>query len=263
MAKELLVGMYNVDGANRSPSDNWQMRLQELRIAMHQAFGLPVPNLYPPPAPPALGAAPQPLPTLRIFLAPEYFFRKNWARSQAANFPTAYNEGEWFSIRDGLLQLSQLYQNLLLIGGSVFWLPESSGRLVKKALHVERAPIRHSIVVAHAGNLVLIYDKKNDCMELQQFETNLYYRFMPGVMAGTFTCDGLQCGVETCLDHDMRQLAKDGAANLDLQIIVSNTVLVKPQNVIANNTGFVLHCNAELSANLARRRWWQNSTPAR
>jgi hypothetical protein len=247
MAKELLVGMCNLDGPIRIPSDNWQMRLQDLRNAMDQAFGLPVPNLYSPPAPLALGPAPAPPPTLRIFLAPEYFFRKNRGRSQAASIPTTYTQGEWFGIQDGLLQLSQRYANLLLMGGSVFWLPESRGRLVKKALHIERAPIRHSIVVAHAGNLLLIYDKKNDCNELYQFETNLYYQFMPGMVAGTFTCDGLQCGVETCVDHATGQLAKDGAANLDLQIIVSNTVAVHTPNVVANNTGFVLHCNANSS----------------
>ena len=100
------------------------------------------------------------------------------------------------------------------------------------------------MVVAHNGVLLLEYDKRNDCVELQKFETDLGYKFMPGTVHGTFTCDGLQCGIETCIDHDCGQLKADGGANLDLHIVISNTVSIKPANVAAAPHGFLLHCDA-------------------
>lgn len=122
-----------------------------------------------------------------------------------------------------------------MIGGSVFWVDPDRGVF-----------IRHSIPIFHSGRRIYVYEKKRDCGELQSFETvpNLPYLFRPGVVPGMFACQGLSRGVETCIDHDNAQLRADGARDLDLQIVISNTVTIRPSSVRVAGHGYLLHCNA-------------------
>ena len=254
MAKQLIVGMYNPDGPKQCASDDWSMRLQELRIAMTTTFSLDLPPIYPVPPPPKPSAAKQAIPAvpvassspLRIFLAPEYFFRKNWGRSEAARVTSAYSEDEALAISGELLRFSRAYPNLLLIGGSIFWRPKERRSIFKKRT------IRHSLVVAHNGQRLLDYEKRNACNELQPFEARSH-RFQPGVRHGLFQCDGLSCGLETCVDHSSNQLGQDGASGLDLQIVVSNSVSITQGHAHARPGGFVLHCDA--AQNPAQASW--------
>lgn len=237
----LLVGMFSQNSPEEGIADDVQSRIAQLRQGIQAAFDLAL--TWPPPPPPRMPGAPPPPPplplpgkTLRIFLAPEYFFRKNINRCRQARASTAYSEQEMNIIRSNLQSLSRSYHNFLLIGGSVFWAESISFTVF----------IRHSVFVFHSGHLLKEYEKKNDCGELKDFETvpNQWHLFKPGRVDGMFTCSDLNCGIETCLDHDKAQLRQDGASDLDLQFVVSNTVTIRPSSVRTNGLGYVLHCNA-------------------
>lgn len=89
--------------------DDVQSRVQQIRQAMQTAFGfipppqplLPLVHGGPPPAPPLPGS------TLRIFLAPEYFFRKQFTNCRNRKITTAYSEDEKNLIERELSALSR------------------------------------------------------------------------------------------------------------------------------------------------------------
>jgi hypothetical protein len=195
-------------------------------------------NLGPPVAPAFVqqGVIPAPPPRLlKIFIAPEYFFRKHQKRSELSGKTTAYSEEDKNYATNAMQHLSRQAAGCLVIGGSVFWTPPSIGKF---------KPIRHTIFVYFDGQLLLEYDKRNDCGELWDFELSRGYKFMAGAKRGTFAVDGLNCGLETCLDHELGQLKNDAVRNLDLQIVISNTVAIRPSNIVAKVQGYILHCNA-------------------
>src|SRR5690606_9878861 len=105
----------------------------------------------------------------------------------------------------------------------VLWIDSTTGSVF----------VRHSMFVFLNGTLIHTYEKKNDCNELQQFERapTMPLVFQPGVTAGLFATQGLSCGLETCVDHDLGQLRQDGAIDLDLQIVLSNTVTIRTSSV--------------------------------
>jgi predicted amidohydrolase len=213
--------------------DNIRSRVVQLQNGLAVARGL-----GPPVAPPFFqqGIVPAPPPRLlRIYLAPEYFFRKHHKRSESSGKLTAYTEEDKNYATNAMQHLSRQAGGCLVIGGSVFWTPPVLGNF---------KPIRHTLFVFYDGQLLLEYDKRNDCGELWDFELSKGYRFMPGSRMGTFVVEGLNCGLETCVDHELGQLKNDAVRNLDLQIVISNTVTIRPSNIVAKRQGYVLHCNA-------------------
>jgi predicted amidohydrolase len=227
------VMMMTQDSPIVNVPDDIPSRVQQLQNGFATARGfMPVPVVLPGvvPAPP-----PPPGDLLRIYLAPEYFFRKNWQQTQAAKAISAYSEAEKTAVANHLQQFSRQLGGSLVIAGSVFWVPAALGSW----------QIRNTVLIYYNGNLLLEYDKRNDCGELRPWELGLPYRFIPGATPGMFNVQGLSCGVETCVDHEVGQLRRqDGQNNLDLQIIVSNTVTVKPTSVAVQPRGYILHCNA-------------------
>lgn len=216
-----------------SAPDNIRSRVVQLQsgLATARAFGPPVPPPFIQPN--TIPAAPPRI--LKIYLAPEYLFRKHYKRSEGSGKITAYSQEEKDYAVNALQHMSRQGGGCLVIGGSVFWTPPALGNF---------KPIRHTIYVFYDGQLLLEYDKRNDCGELWDFELSRGYKFMPGARLGAFAVDGLNCGIETCVDHGLGQLKNDAVRNLDLQFIVSNTVTVKPAFIVAKRQGYVLHCNA-------------------
>lgn len=249
---ELHVGMMRQNSPLTIGADDVNTRLHQLRQGMREAFALPLPA-PPVPPPPPLNVPPPvfdgvnpPLPPpppvqariLRIFMAPEYFFRKNWANCQHNNILTAYTAAEKNTIYAALARLSRPNQNFLLIGGSILW---------HDNYPMNMPIIRHSVPIFYSGQLVCDYEKKNDCAELQPFEVqvdNRNFRFSPGRTSGYFLCDGLRCGIETCVDHGCRQLRRDRHDALDLHFIVSNSVTVQRQNAAAHARGYIIQADA-------------------
>ena len=239
----LIVGMLTQDSPARGAPDGVNDRINQLRAGMREAFQL-IPA--PPPLPAAPGAAAPPAEppgsTLRIFLAPEYFFRKNVERCRQAEASTAYTTAEKNAICTALQGMSRELDNLLIIGGSILWRDDSLG----SAMARNSATVRNSLPIYYAGTLIHTYDKRNACRELYDFEDwpKLPYAFKTGAVPGVFDCATLSCGIETCLDHEKGQLKGEGVRDRDLHFIVSNTVTLSSDNVVAQPQGYVLHCNA-------------------
>lgn len=238
MPDRIVVGMTSQDSPySNALADDVGSRLTQLSQALDAAFGL-LPT--PVPQPPLAGGPPPPPPmpgsTLRVFLAPEYFFRKRVAACEAAGISTAYSRVEKDRIVAEMQVMSRRLHNLLLIGGSVLWIDDATGSVL----------VRHSVFAFHAGRLVKTYEKRSDCNELRPFESvpRMAYAFRPGQADGMFAAAGLNFGLETCIDHDLGQLRSDGARLLDVQVVISNTVAVNPHNVVTHGLGYVLHCNA-------------------
>jgi len=176
---------------------------------------------------------------LNVYCAPEYFFRKQYDRSRNLKAGTAYTEQEKDTIKAALVQRSKRGPGgCLVMAGSIFWVVAGTGGW----------EVRNTVYVLHNGAQLLEYDKRHDCGELQTFEkigTGGMYAFRPGVTQGTFNIAGLNCGVETCVDHDSGQLArKDKLTSLDLQFVLSNTVLIRRTSIAVHGRGYVVHCNA-------------------
>jgi hypothetical protein len=213
---KVIVGMWCKDGYTKCPSDDWKARFQDLQKHMIKAF--------------SLGPKSPPPDALHVFLAPEYYFRKDRKRGETANAVTAYTKEEYKAICDALKAQSKTLKNFLLVGGSVFWVEDE-----------KKKKVRHTVPVYHDGKELLQYDKRNDCVELAKYEKDLGYDWKPGKVKGDFKVGKIRCGVETCIDQDLKELQKLGK-DFDLHVIVSNTVAMK--NPAAKATGFVLHCNA-------------------
>lgn len=213
---KVLVGMWSKDGYTKCSSDEWKVRFSDLQKQMIVAF--------------AMGPKTPPADALHVFLAPEYYFRKDRNRSQTDGRVTAYSKDEFTEICNALKAQSRTLRSLLLIGGSVMWISDERKRRV-----------RHTVPIYHDGREVLLYDKRNDCLELAAYERNLGFEWKPGTVSGSFTIGGLKCGIETCVDQDKGELRKLGT-DFDLHIIISNTVTVTKPAIKAG--GFLLHCNA-------------------
>jgi hypothetical protein len=219
--------MWSKDGYTKCASDDIKIRLRDFEMKVvevmrlgdaHQVAGEP----------------------LMIFLAPEYYFRKDRKRSEAAGVVSAYTAAEFKSVCEGLKTLSKTVKNFLVVGGSVFYVSDE-----------KKLTVRHSVPIYYNGDQITpLYDKRNDCVELAKYEVDLGYTWKPGDAKGTFKINTkntagqkvtLNCGIETCVDQDKGELQKT-QKDLDLDIIVSNTVsFTKPA---AKATGYVLHCNA-------------------
>ena len=210
MPKAITVVMNCKNGNTHFQHDDWEHRYEALQMECQIGFHMGPRNLPPD--------------TLNVFLVPEYYFRKT-----GTDILSAYSDKEFKSICAALKNQSRLIPNFLLIGGSIFWTPK------------DKKIVRHTVPIYHAGREILLYDKRNNCDELNTFERNAGYRWQKGTASGRFTVDGLRCGIETCVDQDYGELAK-GGRDLHLHCIVSNmTVVAHPA---AAPTGFVLHCNA-------------------
>ena len=222
--ENLIVGMFTQNSPRCLLPDDPQARLNQLEQGMNTAFGL---------LPAAANSAPDS--TLRIFTVPEYFFRRDPTRSEQAKRSTAYSADEKNFLMHGLRNLSLTLPNLLIIGGSILWVDPEGGAVF----------VRNTVPVHHNGNRIHFYEKKNECGELEKFETvpQMPYVFKPGSRSGVFTCLGLRCGLETCMDHQIGQLRTEEQYNLDLQFIIANTVTLETRNVQVQPRGYVIHCD--------------------
>ncbi len=231
--------MMTQDSPDRNDlADDLNSRFQQLQNGFQTAEALGAPP------PPPIGVAPVPPPppgtVLKIYLAPEYFFRKRCQRCQQNGIVSAYSEPEKNRVRGFLRDFSGRGGGCLVIAGSVFWLPAAVGPAI-----FGNRPVRNTMFVYYKRQLLLEYDKRNDCGELRGFEVDMDYTFAPGATSGTFVVEGLNCGVETCVDHAFGQLRRrDGQQNLDLQFVVSNKVTLKGSSIAVQGRGYVVHCNA-------------------
>ncbi|WP_425261085.1 hypothetical protein ACPOLB_09435 [Rubrivivax sp. RP6-9] len=234
MAKLLNIGLYCKNGWMEN-DDSVAHRLQDLSDAIDTAFDTIGPTVPVPVGAPAL--------PLNIFVAPEYLFKKNDHRCKTGNQISSYTVDEKDQILAALGTLSASRPNFLLIGGSVFWYEA----LQKKHWWNKqpRDEVHNTVAVFHDGNLLLSYDKMNDCGELSpEIPAEAKKQtFVRGLQHGLFTCDGLQCGVETCLDHDKGELHAAGT-NLDIHFVASNTVSVTASKVACGAGGLVIQANA-------------------
>ena len=234
MAKLLNIGLYCKNGW-LEPQDDVGHRLDDLAAAIDTAFDTIGPGVPVPQGAPAL--------PLNIFVAPEYLFKKNDHQCKAGNRVSAYGEVDKALILARLKQLSTSRANFLLIGGSVFWFEQ-----VEKKHFWNKKPrniIRNTVLVCHDGNLLLEYDKMNDCGELSPEipVEGAKHVFSRGLLPGLFNCDGLSCGIETCLDQDRGELRAVTTA-LDLHFVSSNTVTVKAENVACADDKLLIQANA-------------------
>jgi predicted amidohydrolase len=221
----LQVFMVTQNSPDVNLADDVASRLQQLQNGFATARALPGHAAAPLAAPGTL---------LTVYLAPEYFFRKYCQQAKTSRVISAYTEDD----KDAATAAMQLFSqqtSSLLMAGSVFWVPSALGGW----------QVRNTIFIYYRGVLVLTYDKRNDCAELRDWELELPYRFVPGNTRGTFAVDGLNCGVETCVDHQVGQLRRrEGLDNLDLQFVISNTTTIHRTSVAAHGRGYIIHCNA-------------------
>jgi predicted amidohydrolase len=246
----------------------WQDRLKLLRGVVELAHrAMPVPTTLP------AGTT-----TLRLFLAPEYFFSET-CNQHVVDYETRGH------VVEGLKKISADYASLLLIPGTVTYFkplvdkslerkrlkadPTHDSRLVKYAGcyapgQDKSTYLAHNTAYAfYNGQQVFKYRKMLDCAELntRDKEVKKVVVFAKGDRVGLFDFDKagptVKIGMEICADHAGGQLSKHGASNLDLQIILAASTSMKTNYTVVKDGGCVFLCNAadENFANGTGRAW--------
>lgn len=65
------------------------------------------------------------------------------------------------------------------------------------------------------------------------------------VNGSVFTYGGIKFGIEICLDHKRQRLKNANVSSLDVQIIPSCGMTIKPESVVVRKGGYVFNCDGE------------------
>ena len=185
--------------------------------------------------------------TLYVFMAPEYYFLKtkivNTESTNVIRMPLS--EREKNTIRDGLRNLANNNKNLLIVGGTVYWVGKPAN-----GIH----PVYNTALICHQHKCIEV-DKsswypetelRNDIKFLgykcKSDQQNINPFFI--ITMGSKT---LSCGIDICADFFSNSQTKNHPL-LDLHFVVANIIRdfgekYNPQIRIKKD-GFFLMCNA-------------------
>lgn len=158
---------------------------------------------------------------LDILVAPEYSFYHERPQS----------EREYKKQVHGLAKKTAGKKTLLLPGTFV-WYDEKDG-------------LHSTLPVIHDGRLLLEYDKKSDGGDEGYIAEKFGKKYVPGTGQGSFGWNGLNAGVEICVEHALGTLRREreGKNDLDLQFIVAAGETFREANVAVRDYGHVLYCD--------------------
>lgn len=94
------------------------------------------------------------------------------------------------------------------------------------------------------GQVVYAYHKHGNFGELEHSDADVV--FLPGINSGRVELEGVEFGIEICLDHNVgaaRRLHRAKRAKPDVQIILSDYVDNAAANVIVKPGGYVVHAS--------------------
>jgi hypothetical protein len=200
--------------------------------------------------------------TLKIFIAPEFYFRPN-------NDELAYNYPEYKAIkkilRDTILEDSR-FDHWLVIPGTIIWIWENKYRSADKrpivgddtkvymntTLPIKKGLAKRVIEKAEASGHDGIPsggEKQNSTKAL-----NTYYKSAEKIAKHYFEVGGLNIGLEICLEHGLQILKKSlgvpGPAYIDLQLLTAGGIDMGRNAIVARPGGFILRNDGTMSEGL-------------
>jgi hypothetical protein len=125
--------------------------------------------------------------------------------------------------------------------GTLLLRPLSNVKKVK-ALRDATHVARNTAYVLLDGDIKLKYHKQGDFLEVLNSRGETV--FVPGVSDGTFEVDGIDFGLEICLDHAAGFLSNLSNGSLPhIQIITADNVTLVPHHIHTKQNGYVLHAD--------------------
>ena len=190
-------------------------------------------------------------PSIRIFLAPEYYFAKN-ETEKAASYDVKTQ------VLTSLANLSDQHRTLILIPGTVAYCKEllttTKDRRAKYARVMPTNPqnphpvrVSHNTAyVFHNGGQVFKYRKATDAHELEDGERDggrMVY--VPGTGPSVFRLLNQTIGIEICADHEGGWLSRNRPqSDLDIHVILSASTTFKPNYACVREGGIVCHADS-------------------
>ncbi|WP_424101157.1 hypothetical protein [Moorena producens] len=199
--------------------------------------------------------------TLKIFMAPEFYFRPD-------NVDVSYSMQEYRAIKDVLRNtISEFFPNWLVIPGTIMWkwdqntvkrpnplnqdvyfntslyiykklFQQSTGKVIEKA----QASVIDGIPTGRHGN-------PQDSGGLATNELFIgKYQTLPKKQKHKFVINGIICGLEICLEHDLyangllNSLAnsRDPNNGIQLHLLTTGGMPIQPQSVATRPGGYIL-----------------------
>lgn len=174
-----------------------------------------------------------------LLIAPEYYFSAGSDRHVVS-----YSEKTKTLAR--LRAISLAHPQLILLPGSMAYYKRTTQEdRLKYPTHNTRYLAHNASWAFQGGAKHYKYNKMDDAAEVLGHESrggSIVYR--GGTHAGQFDLGGLRFGVEICADHDAGRLAADLEHLVDVHVIMSASVGLRPQHLCARDGGYVLHANA-------------------
>jgi hypothetical protein len=187
------------------------------------------------------------MPPLKLFVAPEWYFRPPGR---------AYTTAERAAVITGLEAISRSYPDWLLVPGSIYWSPDPPANAIIRVWN--QAP------VLYAGELLLTRTKRNEHdipVPMQNRET--WGMNNPAALPGAIAAPSLQPAifnhgarewcVDICRDHFVGEGAcgyaatAPGSAGAHVYVVTSNTTALADCFLAARNNGVVVHCDGGTS----------------
>ena len=190
-------------------------------------------------------------PSIRIFLAPEYYFAKNETEKAASHDVKT-------QVLASLANLSGQHPALILIPGTVAYCKElltaTKDRRAKYARVMPTNPqnphpvrVSHNTAyVFHNGGQVFKYRKATDANELEDGERDggrMVY--VPGTGPSVFRLLNQTIGIEICADHQTGWLSHNRPqSDLDIHIILSASTTFRSNFSCVREGGIVCHADS-------------------
>jgi hypothetical protein len=181
---------------------------------------------------------------VRVFVAPEYFWSVHDDIGQSARKtegPLTMKRSAKHDIYKSLKTISRQAGNLVIVAGSIFY---RKFRLTSPSEALNVCPVLQN------GDFLLKAYKQMDDGFAKRNDGDLEYKFKDN--APYFAAGGVNFGLEICGEHftlntgvqrRLKTWVETSRQSIDIQIVVSEGVVIKAESVVAKNAGYVAQCD--------------------
>ena len=173
----------------------------------------------------------------KLFVAPEYYFSYMDQPFDNDGTPAPVSKDYKHYLYSSIKEISSQHSDVIIVAGSIFY-TKTKGLIRKSTVGLNVCPVLKN------GEFLYKYYKKNDDGNLKKADINA--RFEHKSTNPVFKSDGIQFGIEVCLDHNdnvLRDWVNTGNSRVDIHLYISATNTHRVSNLQARTGGYVVHCD--------------------